>query len=85
MVIWHPSQRLFTFGKEYLIAKNRNTYAKFQREQEKRQRADDKRNKRERKVGGPVQSDGLGGSPQPNLQPKSSLNPEESAESGLSE
>lgn len=84
MVTCHPPLRLSTFRKEYLIAKNRNTYAKFQREQEKRQRADDKRNKRERKVGGPAQTDGLGGSPQPNLQPKSSLNPEETAETGLS-
>ena len=34
---------------ESIIAKNRNTYAKRQREQEKKQRADDKRLKRERK------------------------------------
>jgi hypothetical protein len=34
----------------YQIAKNRNTYAKRQREQDQRQRAEDKRLKRERKL-----------------------------------
>lgn len=47
----HPQSR-----KEYPIAKNRNTFAKQQREQEKRRRADDKRLKRARKINGPTTS-----------------------------
>ena len=45
---WHRSLR-FPFWKEPLIATKRNTYAKRQREQDKKQRADSKRAKREHK------------------------------------
>ena len=45
---FHPAQ-VFTYWMELAIATQRNTYAKRQREQEKKSRADQKRAKRERK------------------------------------